>query len=120
MRYTTSDQEVILKHIRVNTSNLRQAFADAAIELGRTPESVSAHYYGQLRPQMEREFALKHNGHFVLNTKNTPRVLNPAKAIAVTAIQLAKRQAQKRQTTKCLSETVRLKARLNSLSKLLQ
>lgn len=120
MHYTTDHDEVILKHLRVNTSNLRQAFADASVELGRTPQSVAGHYYSTLRPKMQREFALKQNGRYVLNTKNTPRITNPAKAIATTAIKLAKLQAQKRQTTKCLSETARLKSRLNSLNKLLQ
>lgn len=120
MHYSTDHDEVILKHLRVNTSNLSQAFANAAIELERNPQSVTQHYYRVLRPRMQREFALKSNGHFVPNTKITPRIINPAKAIATTAIRLAKLQAQKRQTTKCLSETVRLKARLNSLNKLLQ
>ena len=120
MRYTQQEQDVIRKHVRVNTSNLRQGFADAAIELGRTFQSVQAHYYGQLRPVMQREFALKNHGRLVSNTKNTPRVLNPAKAIAIAAKQLTKRQTQKRKTAKCVSETARLKARLQSLSKLLQ
>ena len=120
MHYSTDHDEVILKHLRVNTSNLRQAFTDASVELGRTAKSVTSHYYNTLRPKMQREFALKKYGHLVPNTKNTPRITNPVKAIATTAIKLAKLQAQKRQTTKCLSETARLKARLNSLNKLLQ
>ena len=120
MRFSTSDQEVILKHVRVNTSNLRQAFTDASVELGRTPQSVAGHYYNTLRPKMQREFTTKHYGHLVPNTKNIPRITNPAQVIARVATKLTKLQAQKRQTAKCVSETARLKARLNSLNKLLQ
>ena len=139
MRFTDSEDQVLLKHVAVNSGNLDKAFKDAAIETGRSKASMKARWYLLVREweaaearrksrqgTTARDLALKPyfdkiraKSKYVPNRKNIWNI-DPAKAIANTASQLAKRQAQARQTTRCLSETARLKARLQSLSKLLQ
>ena len=48
-RYTKEDEELILDCIRKNPKNISQACREAAKELGRTPQAVSARYYKLLK-----------------------------------------------------------------------
>lgn len=116
MRFSTQDQEVIVKHVKVNSSNLSLAFAGAAEELGRSAKSVCQHYYKYLRPTLSRLYSTKQNNHFKINIKNTPR-RNPTLVMASLTKQLAVRESQKRKTDRCVSETARLKAAIRALAK---
>jgi hypothetical protein len=139
MRFTDNEDQVLLKHVAVNSGNLNKAFKDAAIETGRSKASMQARWYYHLVPEWEaanarrrnrqgataRDLALKPyfdkiraKSKYVPNRKNIWDV-DPVVAIAKTATKLAKVQAQKRKTDRSLSETVRLRARLNGLKKLI-
>lgn len=138
MRFTDNEDQVLLKHVAVNSGNLDKAFKDAAIETGRSKASMKARWYLLVREweaaearrksrqsATARDLALKPyfdkiraKSKYVPNRKNIWDV-DPVVAIAKTATKLAKVQAQKRKTDRSLSETVRLRARLNGLKKLI-
>ena len=50
-RYTKEEEELILDYIRRNPKNISQACREAAKELGRTPNAVSARYYTLLKDE---------------------------------------------------------------------
>lgn len=68
-RYTTEEEQVILKYVRLNPSNLQKAFSIAAEELGRTTTGVSARYYMKLK-KSEVAFALLSSEGVSINTKS--------------------------------------------------
>ena len=45
IRYTKEEDLVILRKVSKNPSNLAQCFRELSLELGRSAESISAHYY---------------------------------------------------------------------------
>lgn len=68
-RYTTEEEQVILKYVRLNLSNLQKAFSIAAEKLGRTTTGVSARYYMKLK-KSEVAFALLSSEGVSINTKS--------------------------------------------------
>lgn len=73
MRYSTEDREIIARHIRTNSSNIRKACEDAGAQIGRSGKSVSAFYYRDLRRTLPRIFGTTQDGHVITNIKNVPR-----------------------------------------------
>lgn len=54
--YTREEQKLIIEEIQKSPHNLKNAFEQAANKLrGRNKAGVSAHYYGVLKPLMNKE-----------------------------------------------------------------
>lgn len=68
-KFTKEDDEIILKIIRDNPSNLKVCFEEAAEKIGTTPKSVSYRYYEKLKHNNVC-FVVVGKKHQVVNTKN--------------------------------------------------
>lgn len=68
-RWTTEEEQMILKYVRMNPGNLQAAFNTAAEELGRTPRGVQARYYMKLK-KTEVAFALLSSEGVSINNKS--------------------------------------------------
>ena len=83
--FTTEEKAIILKHIKVNATNLRKAFRDAAEEMGynRTNIAIRCYWYRSLKKTREGQHAFRmvdQNG-TVYSTKNVP-VTSKARILA--------------------------------------
>ena len=68
-KFTKEDDEIILKIIRDNPSNLKMCFEEAAEKIGTTPKSVSYRYYEKLKHN-NICFIVTGKKHQIVNTKN--------------------------------------------------
>lgn len=68
-RWTTEEEQLILKYVRLNPGNLQDAFNKVAEETGRTPRGVQARYYMKLK-KSEVAFALLSSEGVTINNKS--------------------------------------------------
>jgi hypothetical protein len=47
--WTQQEETIVLKNVENNSTNLRRSFEISSKQLGRTPSSISQHYYKKLR-----------------------------------------------------------------------
>lgn len=68
-KFTKEDDEIILKIIRDNPSNLKVCFEEAAEKTGTTSEAIRSRYYKKLRHNNVC-FIVVGKKHQIVNTKN--------------------------------------------------
>jgi hypothetical protein len=68
-KFTKEDDEIILKIIRDNPSNLQMCFEEAAEKIGTTPKSISYRYYEKLKHHNVC-FIVTGKKYQIVNTKN--------------------------------------------------
>lgn len=68
-RWTTEEEKVIMKYVRLNPSNLTKAFKLAELELDRTYTSIVSRYYMNIK-KSEVLFTLVSKEVVTVNSKN--------------------------------------------------
>ena len=76
-RYTTEEDQTIIREIRKNLNNIDKAFYDAAHILSRTPAAVRQRWYNNLRSETSCFWIVDSDGKkSAVNTKNKRQEIN--------------------------------------------
>lgn len=71
--WTNQENSTVIDNVAQSPTNIDKALVKSAMEVGRTPAAVRAHYYKNLRNQLNALNIVNKNGDtFNSNVKNTP------------------------------------------------